>query len=162
MSLIFQLARPADLPGIMRIEHAGFTPAEAATETSMAARIAAYPETFITGWQGGRLVGYVVGPAITQRHLTDDLFETAHPNSPSAPYLAILSLAVAPTVRGQGIGSALLAQLAAVGRRQHRVGVTLTCLAALVPFYQRNGFVSDGQSASVHAGEVWYDMVQLL
>lgn len=162
MSLTFQPARLTDLSAIMTIEQAGFTPAEAATGSSMAARITAYPETFLTAWQAGQLVGYVVGPAISSRHLTDDLFETAQPNSSAAPYLAILSLAVAPAVQGQGVGSALLAQFATVGRQQRRLGLTLTCLAALVPFYQRNGFVSDGQSASTHAGEVWYDMVQLL
>ena len=162
MTLSFRPARPADLPAIMAIENAGFTPAEAASQASMAWRIAAYPETFITAHQAGRLVGYVVGPAIQQRHLTDDLFEAAQPNSKTAPYLAILSLAVAPEVQNQGIGSALLAALSDLGKRQHRRGLTLTCLAKLVPFYRRNGFVSDGQSASTHAGEVWFDMVKQL
>lgn len=146
----------------MAIERAGFTPAEAASPASMAARIARYPDTFITAWQSDVLVGYVVGPAIDQRHLTDDLFETAQFNPPAAPYLAVLSLAVAPSARRQGIGAALLAALTKVAKRQHRRGITLTCLANLVPFYQRNGFASDGVSASTHAGEQWFDMVKML
>lgn len=162
MTVTFQPARFDDLPAIMAIEHAGFTPAEAATAASMTARIAAYPETFITAWTRGQLVGYVVGPAIMSRHLTDDLFVIARPNAAAAPYLAILSLAVAPIARGQGIGASLLAQLSAVGRRQGRSALTLTCLPKLRPFYVRNGFSSDGQSASTHAGEVWLNMVKAL
>lgn len=159
MTIQFRNARPDDLPAIMAIENAGFTPDEAASAASMAARIAQYPETFIVA-AAKRLQGYVVAPAITPRYLSDDLFTTARPNDPTAPYLAVLSLAVAPSAQGQGIGSRLLAQLHQVAASQHRRGITLTCLKRLVPFYEANGYVNEGLSASTHAGERWYNLVQ--
>lgn len=158
----FRPAQASDLAAIMAIETAGFSPAEAATKSSMQARIAAYPETFIVAVVADQVLGYIVGPAIDQRYLTDELFASATANAAVAPYQAVLSLAVAPNRRGQGLGGQLLAQLAQVAAAQHRRAVTLTCLKRLVPFYAAHGFRNEGQSASSHAGEVWYNMVKPL
>ncbi len=156
----FRSAQASDLTAIMAIENAGFTPEEAATTTSMAARIGQYPDTFIVAVAQGVVQGYIVGPAIVARHLTDDLFVSAQPNAKAAPYLAILSLAVAPGAQGHGLGSQLLTQFAAVAAGQGRRGITLTCLKRLVPFYEANGYVNEGLSASAHAGEHWYNLVR--
>ena len=40
-----------------------------------------------------------------------------------------------------------------------REGVSLTCHDYLIGYYERNGFVNEGRSASNYAGEVWYDLV---
>ncbi|WP_179394836.1 GNAT family N-acetyltransferase [Lacticaseibacillus absianus] len=155
-------ATPDQLDALMRIERAGFTPAEAATVPSMTTRIATIPDTFLVATDAQAVVGFIVGPAYTKRYLDDALYARTHPNQPDAPYQTVLSLAVAPTRRGQGLGSQLLTALADVARAQGRRAMTLTCLAALVPFYTRNGFVNEGRSASTHAGEVWYNLVQTL
>ena len=34
----------------------------------------------------------------------------------------------------------------------------LTCKERLIPWYAGFGFVNEGLSASVHGGEVWYQM----
>lgn len=146
----------------MTIEQAGFTPDEAASKAAMQDRIKAYPDTFIVAIVEQTLAGYVVGPAIEQRYLADDLFEHAVANPVAAPYQAVLSLAVAPNLQAHGVGAALLRKLAAVARSQHRQAITLTCLARLVPFYEANGYVNEGRSASAHAGEVWYNLVKPL
>lgn len=158
----FRPAQVSDLAAIMAIETAGFSPAEAATKSSMQARIAAYPETFIVAVVADQVQGYIVGPAIDQRYLTDDLFASAAVNTDTAQYQAVLSLAVAPSRRGQGLGGQLLAELAQVATAQHRRAITLTCLQRLVSFYEANGYRNEGQSASSHAGEVWYNMVKSL
>lgn len=146
----------------MTIEQAGFTPDEAATQAAMQARIQAYPDTFIVAVVESHLAGYVVGPAIKARYLADDLFEQAVANPLDAPYQAVLSLAVAMNMRNHGVGAALLQQLATVATAQKRQAITLTCLARLVPFYEANGYVNEGESESTHAGEVWYNLVKPL
>lgn len=159
MSLTINPAQAADLDQIMTIEHAGFSPAEAATSASMAERIALIPDTFLVAKQGATVVGYVVGPAFDQRYLTDTLFEKSTPNAAGDAYQTVLSLAVSPDHRGDGIASHLLTALATVARRQHRRAITLTCLKRLVPFYEANGYINEGVSASTHAGETWYNLV---
>ncbi len=160
MKLHYQPARMDELVAIMVIEEAGFSPAEAATRTAMAERIRLYPDTFIVATdEANQVVGYIVGPAFSQRYLTDELFEQSHANRRDDPYQTVLSLAVHPDFRGHGIGSHLLAELAQVAKAQSRVAITLTCLAGLIPFYESNGYQNEGISASSHAGETWYNLV---
>lgn len=160
--LTFQPAEPNQLDAIMAIENQGFTPDEAATRTSMAERINRISDTFIVAVQNQRVLGYIVGPASDERYLSDSLYEHLDANKPTDRYQTVLSLAVAKDARGQGLGSKLLAELARVAHAQHRKAITLTCLSKLVPFYERNGYVNEGVSASVHAGETWYNMVNEL
>lgn len=160
LKLHFSTANLTDLDAIMRIEQAGFTPQEAASRSSMAARIIHYPDTFIVAQTGQTIAGYIVGPATSQSTITDDLFTTSQPNSAAAPYIAILSLAVAPDLQHHGIGRQLLAKMTDVARKQKRIAITLTCLQRLIPFYEHAGFHNDGQAVSTHAGEVWFNMTK--
>ncbi len=50
-------------------------------------------------------------------------------------------------------------QLADVARKENRVLISLTCLKRLVPFYEQNSYKNEGVADSVHAYEVWYNMV---
>ena len=71
-------------------------------------------------------------------------------------------MAVARPYRHHKIGTQLLTQLAQVARFQKRQAITLTCLADLIPFYEVNGYINEGLSASQHADEKWYNMVKNL
>lgn len=162
-ALRLRRAAPADLAAIMQIENSGFSPAEAATRAAMNERIRLIGDTFIVAeTPSGEVVGYIVGPAIAGRYLSDALFEQTRPNAEAAaaPYLSVLSLAVARPYRHHGLAGRLLAEFAKVGRGQGRRAVTLTCLERLVPFYEAHGYVNEGVSASAHAGEIWYNMVR--
>lgn len=162
MTLQLRDARPADLAAIMAIEQQGFTPAEAASKDAMAERIRLIPDSFVVATENEKVVGYIVGPAISARYLTDDLFEHLTANDSGAPYLSVLSLAVAPNDRGAGIGTKLLGEFACRAHAAGRRGVTLTRLERLVPYYEAHDFKNEGQAESTHAGEVWYNMVQEL
>lgn len=162
MPIQFRPARPTDLQQIMTIENAGFTPEEAGSESSMRERIDLIPDTFIVAVDLDQLLGYIVGPAIKARYLTDDLFDHITENVPEAQYLSVLSLAVAPDFRGQGVGRQLLSAFAERAKQQGRTGITLTCLKRLVPFYEANGYINEGLADSTHAGEAWYNMVLAL
>lgn len=163
MDYTFGPAKAAQIDAIMHIEQAGFTPEEAASRAAMTQRIAAYSDTFIVATTtAGTVAGYVVGPAFNQRYLIDELYGDSQPNRPADCYQTVLSLAVHPDFRDSGLGSALLEQLASVALQQGRRAITLTCLARLVPFYERNGFANEGIADSAHAGERWFNMVREL
>lgn len=149
---------------IMQIEKKGFSSQEAASIQAMAERINLIPDTFLGAYLNEKLVGYVVGPAISERYLNDDLFAhvIANPGTMVAPYQSVLSLAVDPVFRGQGIGSQLLKALAQQAKMQQRKGITLTCRPKLVSFYQKNHFVDEGLSTSQHAAKQWHNMFLLL
>lgn len=159
MNIVIRSAGAADLGAIMRIERAGFTPAEAASEASMAERIAKIPDTFLVAESAGQVVGFIVGPAISARYLTDDLFDHLTANRQADKCVAVLSIAVDPATRGQGIGTALLTAFAKQAQKQHRELISLTCLDRLVLYYAKHGYVNEGVADSQHAGEVWYNMV---
>lgn len=162
MNLEFRAPQMNDLDKLMEIENAGFTPEEAATSDSMAERIGKISDTFVVAEAAGRIVGYIVGPASDERYIDDGLFDQVTANQPADRYIAVLSLAVHPQFRSDGVGSQLLSQLASVGRQQGREAITLTCLEELIPFYETNGYVNEGVSASEHAGETWFNMVKEL
>lgn len=159
MEIIVDHPKMKDLATIMTIEQAGFSVAEAASEKAMAERIALINDTFIVARNKQTVIGYIVGPAFNERYLTDELYDELTPNSLTDPYQTVLSLAVAPEYHHLGLGSKLLASLAETAKIQKRQAITLTCLADLVPFYEKNGYQNEGVSASAHAGEIWYNMV---
>lgn len=159
MNLTFNHPEMTDIQTIMRIERAGFSPEEAATEAAMRERIQLISDTFITAHDNEQLVGYIVGPAFHHRYLTDELYEVLTANHPADPYQTVLSLAIDPDYQQLGIASQLLERLAETAKEQGRKGITLTCLTDLIPFYEKNGYQNEGVSASAHADEIWYNMV---
>ena len=60
--------------------------------------------------------------------------------------------------RRRGYAGRLLRHAIQAARDQGRAGVVLTCKERLLPYYAKFGFVSEGVSASVHGGAVWYQM----
>lgn len=163
MNYTFDHPVATDLSRIMQIENAGFTPEEAASETAMRERIALINDSFIVARDSeNQVIGYVVGPIVNARYIHDDLFTQSKPNPSAGGFCAILSLAVAPEYQGKGIAGALLQELIRQCKASQRDGITLTCLANLIPFYEKNGFKNEGVSASEHAGETWYNLVMEL
>ena len=58
-----------------------------------------------------------------------------------------------------GIGHRLLNKMKDIAIRDQRLGINLTSHDYLVSYYEKHGFINEGQSQSTYAGEVWYDMV---
>ena len=150
---------PADLEVAYHIEITNFSPAEAASYDAIKSRIAKIPDTFLVAEIDGQVAGYIEGPVIPARHLTDDLFQTVVENPETGGYIAVTSLSVADDFQGQAVGTKLIAALKALAHEQKREGITLTCHDYLIPYYEKNGFKNDGQSQSAHGGAIWYDMV---
>ena len=150
----------ADLPAIVAIERAGFSPAEAGTLTAFRDRITKLSDTFLVARDGDQVVGFIVGPATSDKFVTDKMYEQTPRNLPSGGHQLVLSLAVAPAYRGHGVGSQLLAALEKVARNSKRSTISLDSLAKNIPFYTANGFIKNGVSDSSHAGETWYHLVK--
>ncbi|EPH67191.1 GNAT family N-acetyltransferase [Enterococcus casseliflavus] len=160
MNVFFRPPKEDDIDQIMQIENAGFTADEAASKTAMMDRIRILSDSFIVAINETDCpIGYVVGPIISKRYLSDDLFESTRPNQPFGGYQSILSLTVAPGYRNCQIGSKLLSVLEQQCRLQNRKGITLTCLESLIPYYKKHGYQLEGLSESQHAGVAWYNMV---
>lgn len=160
MNVFFRPPKIDDIDQIMQIEKAGFTADEAASEKAMKERISIIKDSYLVAVNNDdQPVGYVVGPVIQERYLYDELFEKTSLNPPSGGYQSILSLAVAPEYRQLKVGGRLLKELVRQCKRQQRLGVTLTCLESLIPYYKKHGFQLEGQSDSQHAGVPWFNMV---
>ncbi|WP_301389932.1 GNAT family N-acetyltransferase [Enterococcus entomosocium] len=160
MNIFFRPPKEDDIDQIMQIENAGFTADEAASKSAMMDRILTISDSFIVAVNEKDCpIGYVVGPIIFKRYLSDYLFESTCPNQPFGGYQSILSLAVAPDYRNCQIGNKLLSALEEKCRLQNRKGITLTCLESLVPYYKKHGYQLEGLSESQHAGVAWYNMV---
>ncbi|PNZ28604.1 GNAT family acetyltransferase [Staphylococcus petrasii] len=158
----FRKVTKEDLPTLIELENKSFTPEEAATPEAIAQRIEIIPDTFIIAEQESEIAGYINGPVIPQKYITDDLFETIRPNPNIGGYLSVLGLVVSEKYQGQGLGGQLLNQFENTARKNARFGVTLTCRDTLVPFYEKYGYINEGLSESQHAGVEWYNLVKEL
>lgn len=154
-------AKLADLEEIVAIELENFGTEEAMDATVFKKHIEELTSTFLVAEKDGQLLGYLEGP-VTQKRYVDDRSFTADVRDEShlpGGFITITCLSIAQSAQGLGVGKALLETMKTVALEEGREGVSLTCHDYLIEYYERNGFVNEGLSASTYAGEVWYDMV---
>lgn len=152
-------AELGDLDQLIWIEEQNFSPEEAASPAALKERIQQISDTFLVLVLEGQVAGYVVGPALPSRYLTDEVFDKVVPNLAQGGFIAIQSLSVHPDYQGQGLGTLLLAALKEVAVQQNRAGISLTCHDYLVSYYEMNGFTDEGISNSTHGGAAWFNLV---
>jgi ribosomal protein S18 acetylase RimI-like enzyme len=148
----------SDLPAIAAVEAACFSPAEAATEQSFAARLRVFPDHFWLLEDEGKLVGFIDGMVSDEPAIRDEMFADAGLHNPAGAWQAIFGVLVLPEYRRQGCAARLMRQVIADARAQGRRGCTLTCKAEMVRYYEQFGYQNQGLSGSAHAGVTWYDM----
>ncbi|WP_161980601.1 GNAT family N-acetyltransferase [Streptococcus sp. S784/96/1] len=157
--MLIRYVTSEDWAAICKIEADNFPKQEAATPNDLRRRINQLRDTFLVVEISGCVAGYIVGQAVFQRYLSDNLFHEVEKNTNQGGFIIVTSLAVAKESQGQGIGTALLAALKDVAVSQKRQGISLTCHDYLITYYEANGFVDEGESASVHGGAFWYNLV---
>lgn len=157
--MLIRHASVQDWEEIVRIEATNFPPAEAATPKDLQKRIKCLSDTFLVAEINQQVAGYIVGPAVEQRYLSDNLFHEVCDNPVQGGFIALTSLSVSPTFQKQGVGTALLAAMKDLAVAQKRQGITLTCHDYLIGYYEYNGFSDEGESASEHGGGRWYNLV---
>ncbi|MCG7339500.1 GNAT family N-acetyltransferase [Staphylococcus sp. ACRSN] len=160
----FRNVKNSDLNDLLIIENNGFTPDEAATKNALIDRINTINDTFIVAEaeNNGEIAGYINGPVINQMYITDDLFENIDKNRTEGGYIAVLGLVVSESHRNQGLAGKLLNQLDLIAKKNKRLGVTLTCKATLIAFYEKYGYINHGLSESTHGGQEWFNLVKIL
>lgn len=151
-------AAMADLQAISALEAECFPAAEAASRESIRARLAAYPEHFWLLLDGKKLVGFVNGMVTDEPDLRDEMYGNASLHKETGAWQMIFGVDTAPAYRRQGCAGRLLAHVIAEAKRQGRKGLILTCKDALVHYYAKFGFVSEGVSQSTHGNVQWYQM----
>ncbi|WP_307977279.1 N-acetyltransferase [uncultured Streptococcus sp.] len=159
--MLIRQATTEDLDEVLAIEESNFSAAEAMSREAIDNHIRKIPDTFLIAEIDGAVAGYIEGPVVAEAVLTDDLFLDVAPNQPVAGFVAVTSLSIHPDFKGQGIGTALLAAMKDVVAARQGKGIVLTCHDYLIAYYEMNGFVDQGESASTYANEVWYDMLWL-
>ena len=151
--------RADDLDRIADLEAICFPSSEAASRTSFAARIAAFPDCFLVAQEEQIVIGYVDGCLTDSETIRDEFFHDASHHNPHGRNLCVFGLAVAPESRGLGIGVLLLNHFIDLAKRTGRQGVILTCKAQLLEYYQKFRFINLGTSNSNHGGAQWFDMI---
>lgn len=156
--MLIRHANLADLDRIAEIELANFGPEIAISRQAFEERLTLMTDTFLVIEEEGKVLAYIEGPVVEQPLLHDNLFHKVEENPDSGGYIAITSLSVSPDYKGQGLGTTLLAAMKDLAVSQKRFGLILTCEDYLVPYYEMNGFLNEGQAESCHGGRVWYAM----
>lgn len=157
--MLIRHARKEDWADVVRIEQDNFSPEEAATPDAILERLETICDTFLIAEIDGKVAGYIEGPVIDKRYLTDDLFHKVTPNASGGGFIAVTSLSVSKEFKGQGVGTALIAALKDLAIAQKRQGISLTCHDYLIAYYEMNGFTDEGESESNHGGSSWYNLV---
>ena len=151
-------ATTADLAAITQLEATCFPAAEAAAEESFAQRLTCYPNHFWLLMDEDRVVSFVNGLVTDEPDLRDEMYENAALHDENGAWQMIFGVDTHPDYRRRGCAGRLLEHVIAEAKSQGRRGLVLTCKAALVPYYSKFGFVSEGISQSTHGDVVWYQM----
>ena len=151
-------ATMTDLSAVTQLEAICFPAAEAASEESFARRLKHYPNHFWLLKDGDTLVSFVNGLATNEPDLRDEMYDNAVLHREDGAWQIIYGVDTHPNYRRQGCAGKLLEHVIGEAREQGRKGLVLTCKKALVPYYSKFGFVSEGISQSTHGDVTWYQM----
>lgn len=159
MTLIIRQATLEDLDAIYEIEAICFPESEAASKSSLEARINAFSTSFLVAEQNEQLIGFINGAVINEQSIYDELFADASLHNPLGHYQSIFGLDVLPEFRNQGIAAQLMNHMIDSAKQASRKGLILTCKEQLIHYYEKFGYKNQGVSQSVHGGAIWYDML---
>ncbi|WP_270229627.1 GNAT family N-acetyltransferase [Lactobacillus paragasseri] len=136
-----------DLGEVVNLESAAFKMTKEQTRNDMVGRIENYPDTFLVAQEDGKVIGHIFGPTFNKRYIEDELYFENHPNQKDDRYQMVLSLAVLPEYREQGVATKLIEAMTQEARKQNRQAISLTCLPKLIKFYEKRGFHNEGKTS---------------
>ena len=136
-----------DLEEVVNLESAAFKMTKEQTKNDMMGRIENYPDTFLVAQEDGKVIGHIFGPAFNKRYIEDELYFENHPNQKDDRYQMVLSLAVLPEYRKQGVATKLIEAMTQEARKQNRQAISLTCLPKLIKYYEKRGFHNEGKTS---------------
>lgn len=136
-----------DLGEVVNLESAAFKMTKEQTRNDMVGRIENYPDTFLVAQEDGKVIGHIFGPTFNKRYIEDELYFENHPNQKDDRYQMVLSLAVLPEYRKQGVATKLIEAMTQEARKQNRQAISLICLPKLIKFYEKRGFHNEGKTS---------------
>lgn len=151
-------ARLEDLEEVHTIEQANFSPEEQIAKKVLAFYLEHENKTCLVMEDAGKIAGYILTLPTEHETVTDDLFERLELKGGCLSHLAIVSLSVAETYKGQGVGTLLLAAIKELAVQGSYKGISLTCKDYLLSYYGLYQFEDLGISTSQFGGKIWYDM----
>ena len=151
-----------DLEALHAIEIACFPPNQAASLETLERRLNIFPQHFWLIEEEGKIIGFINGMITDYDTVQDIMFKNATLHNENGSWQSVFGLAVAPAYQKKGYARMLLDHLIEFSRKNNRKGITLTCEKHLIPYYEKAGFINAGLSASVHGGDVFYDMQKVL
>ena len=146
-TMIIRRVTMDDLEEVVNLESAAFKMTKEQTKNDMMGRIENYPDTFLVAQEDGKVIGHIFGPAFNKRYIEDELYFENHPNQKDDRYQMVLSLAVLPEYRKQGVATKLIEAMTQEARKQNRQAISLTCLPKLIKFYEKRGFHNEGKTS---------------
>ncbi len=149
---------PQDLKAIFEIEAVCFPPNQAASFDTLSQRLLAFPQHFWLAEENEVITGFINGMITNYDVVKDEMFKNVELHMEDGAWQSVFGLAVLPEFQNKGYAGKLLEHVMLVSRQNRRKGIVLTCEKHLVPYYEKFGFVNAGLSASVHGGDVFYDM----
>lgn len=143
------------------IELACFPPNEACKLPIMKQRVELAPDIFlvVVEKENGKMVGYITGLATNEVHLRDEFFTEPILHDPDGNNVMILSVAVLPEYRNQGLAREMMRIYLNRETDRNRQSIVLACLEGKVKMYEKFGFRDCGESGSAWGGERWHEMV---
>lgn len=144
-----------------QIEAACFPPNEACVLPIMKERVRLAPDLFLVAAdkKTGQMVGFINSIATNERTLRDEFFTEPALHDPNGKNVMILSVAVLPEYRHQGLAREMMRSYLSRETDRNRQMIVLTCLEGKVKMYKKFGFRDLGASDSEWGGEQWHEMV---
>lgn len=152
-----------ELKAAHKLELECYTPEAAATREAFTFRQANFPNYFWSAWNiDEQLVGIACAIRTSASSCEEDEVKGAHSAEPVGKHLCVLSVAVSPSARSNGIGKALMEALIHQAEQDGLSSIILMCEEHLIAFYQRLGFRYLGPSKSAHGGIAWHEMSRII
>ena len=160
----FRNIKQGETEEAIMIEQICFPPNEACSPKSMAERITAAPEFFLTAVdkETGKIAGFLNGVATDEDSFRDAFFTDISLHKAAGKNIMLLGLDVLPEYRGQGLAREIVNQYVRRQREKGREKLILTCLDAKVEMYKKMGFSDKGIADSTWGGEEWHEMYYVI
>lgn len=158
---VFRTVREGEAEIATAIEAACFPPNEACILPIMKERVRLASELFLAAEEKatGKVVGFINAIATDEEHLRDEFFTDTRLHNPRGKYVMILSVAVLPKYRGQGLAKEMMRELLKKQNGMGRTAAVLTCLESKIKLYEKMGYTDLGVSGSEWGGEKWHEMI---
>lgn len=147
-----------DLEQVIRLEQENFSLEEQISDDVLENYLRHLQQTCLVMEKDGEIAGYLLSSPSESPTVTDAIFYLKSDQLPTGSYLAIASLSVSNSFKGQGVGTLLLAALKELAIAGGFNGIALTCKESLINYYELNQFEDKGMSQSQFGGKEWYDM----